>query len=84
MAFISQRQRLSVCISAYLHLDQQLLLDKGPIPVVEEIKFLGIIFDRRLSFVPHLKYVKTKALKALNILKVVGKTERSLSDCIDI
>ena len=83
MAFISQRQRLSVCISAYLHLDQQLLLDKGPIPVVE-IKFLGIIFDRRLSFVPHLKYVKTKVLKALNILKVVGKTERSLSDCIDI
>ena len=46
-----------------------------PIPVVEETKFLGVIFDRRLSFVPHLKYVTKKALKALNILKVVGNTE---------
>ena len=35
----------------------------------------GVIFDRRLSFVLHLKYVKKKALKALNILKVVGNTE---------
>ena len=42
---------------------------------MDETKFLGVIFDRRLSFVPHLKYVKKKALKALNILKVVGNTE---------
>ena len=33
------------------------------------------IFDRRLSFVPHLKYVKKKDLKALNIYKVIGSTE---------
>ena len=42
---------------------------------MEETKFLGDIFDRRLSFVPHLKYVKKKGLKALNILKVIGNTE---------
>ena len=36
---------------------------------------LGVIFDRKLSFIPHLKYVKKKALKALNILKVIGNTE---------
>ena len=58
-----------------LHLDPQLFLDKCPIPVVEETKFQGVVFDRRLSFVPHLKYVKKKALKALNILNVIGKTE---------
>ena len=33
----------------------QLFLDKSPIPVVE------VIFDRKLSFVPHLKYVKKEA-----------------------
>ena len=33
---------------------------------MEETKFLGVIFDRRLSFVPHLKYVKKKTLKALS------------------
>ena len=63
MAFDSQRQRHSVCISAKkgLHLDPQLFLDKSPIPDVEETKFLGVIFDRKLSFVPRLKYVKKKA-----------------------
>ena len=35
-----------------------------PIPVVEETKPLGVIFDRRISFVPYLKYVK-KGLKVL-------------------
>ena len=42
-------------------LDPQLFLGKSPIPVV--------ISDRKLSFVRHLKYVKKKDLKALNILK---------------
>ena len=26
----------------------------SPIPVVEESKFLGIIFDRKLCFIPHI------------------------------
>ena len=39
---------------------------KSLIPVVEETKHLRVIFERRLSFVSHLKYVKTNGLKALN------------------
>ena len=66
---------MHICQKKGLHLDPQLFLDQCPIPVVEETKFMGVIFDRRLSFVPHLKYVKKKALKALNILKIVGNTE---------
>ena len=66
---------MHICQKKGLHLDPQLFLDQCPIPVVEETKFLGVIFDRRLSFVPHLKYVKKKAIKALNILKIVGNTE---------
>ena len=42
---------------------------------MEETTFLGFIFDRKLSFIPHLKYVKKKALKAPSILKVIGNTE---------
>ena len=57
---------MHICQKRGLHLDPQLFLDKSLIPVVE-IKFLGVIFDRKLSFIPHLKYVKKKALKALNI-----------------
>ena len=45
-----------------------------PIPVVEESKFLGILFDRKLSFIPDIKYLKAKCLKALNLLKVLSHT----------
>ena len=44
------------------------------IPVVAESKFLGVIFDRKLSFIPHIKYVKAKCLKALNLLNVLSHT----------
>ena len=56
---------MHICQKRNLHLDPQRFLDKSPIPVVEETKFRGVIFDRRLSSVPHLKYVKKKGLKAL-------------------
>ena len=49
---------MHICKKRGLHLDPQLFLDKSPIPVVEETKFLGVIFDNRLFFIPHLKYVK--------------------------
>ena len=66
---------MHICQKRGLHLDPQLFLDKRQIPVVDETKFLGVIFDRKLSFVPHLKYVKKRGLKALNILNVIGNTE---------
>ena len=49
----------------------------SPIQVVEESKFLGcngILFDRKLSFIPHIKYLKAKRLKALNLLKELSNT----------
>ena len=42
--------------------------------VVEESKFLGIIFGRKLSFIPHIKYLKAKFLKALKFLKLLSHT----------
>ena len=49
-----------------------ILLDKNPIKVVMEAKFLGVIFDWTLSYNSHVNYLKTNCLKALDILKVVG------------
>ena len=49
-------------------------LNGSPIPVVEETKFLGIIFDRKLSFLPHIRQLKEKCTKALNLLRVVAHT----------
>ena len=62
------------CHLRKLHPDPQLLLYGNPIPVVEKVKFLGIIFDRKLSFLPHLHYLKNKCIKALNLLRVVAHT----------
>ena len=40
-----------------------------------EAKFLGVIFDRTLSYSSHVNYPKTNCLKALDILKVVDHTD---------
>ena len=33
---------------------------------------MGLLFDKKLSFIPHIKAFKTKCLKALDILKVLS------------
>ena len=48
--------------------EPSILLDKTPIKVVTEAKFLGVIFDRTLSYSSHVNYLKTNCLKALDIL----------------
>ena len=50
-------------------------MDGTPIPVIEENKFLGVVFDRKLSFIPHIKQLKLKCQKALNLLRVVAHTD---------
>ena len=37
------------------HDDPVLTLDGTTIPVVEETKILGVIFDNKLTFIPHIK-----------------------------
>ena len=49
-------------------------LDGTSIKVAGETKFLGLVFDRRLTFRAHVKYLKTVCDKALNVLRVVGHT----------
>ena len=61
MVLDSLRVCKHICQKRGVHLNPQLFLDKSPIPVVEEIKFLEVIFDRRQFFVSHLKYVKRRA-----------------------
>ena len=46
----------------------------SPLPVVGVSKFLGILFDRKLSFISHIKYHKAKCLLALKLLKNIFYT----------
>ena len=54
------------------HPDPDLFLGDTPIQFVNQTKFLGVIFDKKLSFLPHIRNLKIESHKALNILKVVG------------
>ena len=42
------------------------------LPLADQVKFLGVIFDKKLTFAAHIDNLKTKVKKSLNILKVVS------------
>lgn len=44
------------------------------LPVSTEHKFLGLILDSKLTFLPHIKYLKAKCLKTMNIIKILSHT----------
>ena len=55
--------------------EPSLILNGNKITVVKETRFLGVSFDQKLSFNPHMKALKTKCLKDLDIIKVVSNQE---------
>ena len=69
----NQRRKRTQCVHfcqlRKVHDDPELYLYGSLILVVVDFKFLGVLFDRKLSFIPHIKYLKAKCLKAL--LKVL-------------
>ena len=56
-------------------MDPVLNLDNDPNQFVKEAKFLGLIWDTKLTFEPHIKYLKARYQKSLNILKVLSRIE---------
>lgn len=52
------------CDLCKMHIDPWLKLDDNEIPVVKQYKYLGIIFDKKFSFIPRIKYLRWKCNKA--------------------
>ncbi|GBN66475.1 hypothetical protein AVEN_156343-1, partial [Araneus ventricosus] len=71
---ISKTAGVHFCRKRNLHLDPEIKLYGEDIKFVNEIRFLGIIFDKKLSFLPHVKQLRKKCESALNILKVLSTT----------
>jgi len=71
---------MHLCQQHILHCDPNLTLYGSAIPVVEEYKFLGLIFDKKLNFIPHIKYLKDRCMKAMNLLRVVAHMDWG-ADC---
>lgn len=36
---------------------------------------MGVIFDKQLNFISHIKSLKLKCIKALNVLKIISNTD---------
>lgn len=70
----TKTQCVHFCQQRNLHHDPSLKIYNAQIPVCQEAKFLGVIFDRKLTFIPHIKALKLKCLNALNVLKVISST----------
>ena len=56
------------------HLDPLLYLNGTQIPTIGEAKFLGLIFDSKLSFIPHITSLKSRCTKSLDLIKVLSNT----------
>ena len=63
------------CNKRSLHPDPKVKINNAIIPVVQQTKYLGLIFDNKLNFKPHIDYVRQKCHKALTLLKVVSKMD---------
>ena len=71
----SKTKCMHFCNLRNAHTDPELFLNKTQIEVVSEYKFLGVIFDKKLSFFPHISNLKKRCKKALNLLKVVAHSD---------
>ena len=54
------------CHEHRLHLDPSLRLYNNPIPIVDQTKFLGVVFDKKLSFIPYFETEMSKSFKCFN------------------
>ena len=52
-----------------------LLLKQTPLECVLHYKFLGIILDSKLTWVPYLKKIKEKAFSNINLLKIISSSK---------
>jgi ribonuclease HI len=64
---------MDFCSLRGLHPPPALLLEGQAVPVVQETKFLGVLFDRKLSFKSHIHQLKANCTKKMNLLKVVSR-----------
>ena len=71
----TKTQCMHFCQLRKMHNDPTLKLDDSEIPVVSQYKFLGIIFYRKLSFIPHIQYMKDKCNKTLKLLRIIAHTD---------
>lgn len=64
VAMLFTRKKKNICMP-------NLVFNNMKLKYVDQHKFLGQIFDPKLSWVPHINATKAKASKALNVLRML-------------
>ena len=62
------------CHLLKLHLDPELYLNGTQIPTIGEAKFLGLLFDSKFSFSPHITSLKSICTMSLDLITVLSNT----------
>ncbi|GBM97932.1 hypothetical protein AVEN_228358-1 [Araneus ventricosus] len=70
----SKTAAVHFCRNRNLHLDPEIKLHGHSIPLLNEIRFLGVIFDKKLNFLRHVIALREKCERSLNILRVSSTT----------
>ncbi|XP_042911389.1 uncharacterized protein [Parasteatoda tepidariorum] len=70
----SKSSCIHFCRKRTLHNDPVISIHNITIPVVPYTKFLGVIFDSKLTFRPHIVYLRKRCEQILNMLRVLSNT----------
>ena len=76
----SKMRCVHFCLLRKMLNDPLIKLEDTEIPVVNEYKLLGVIFDRKLSFISNMIYLKTRNTRPQHLLRVVAHTKWG-ADC---
>ena len=69
-------QCVHFCSQRKMHNNPVIKFKENEIPVLDQDKFLGVIFDKKtLTFTLHIKYLKTKCTRDRQLLRVLAHTE---------
>nr|XP_042910149.1 uncharacterized protein LOC122271807 [Parasteatoda tepidariorum] len=70
----SKSSSIHLCRKRALHNDPVIFIHNIAIPVVPHAKFLGVTFDSKLTFIPHIKQLRKRCEQKLNMLRVLSNT----------
>ena len=71
----TKTQCMHFCQLRKMHNKPTLNLDGSEIPVIDQYKFLSIFFDKKLSFIPHIQYLKEKCSQTLKLLHLIANKD---------
>lgn len=54
------------------------LYNREPIPQVDSVKYLGMIYNEKLNWSPHIEYITAKAQRALGLLRRLSNRKYGL------